>query len=191
MSKGRKMNSITKKIVGYRPVKSLLTAMISGGLLLVSGQSSAEVFTIQVKVTVVEKTCDIYGNGGKNGPITVTFPDLVIRNIDGIAYGATPIEYQLDCEDAADNPALKIQFIGVDAQAVPNSTFKEAGKLKTTDNNLAIKITANGQQLKLRDWFPFNYKTKPTLMAVPVPSDAGGIRGGEFTATGTLSVEYQ
>lgn len=59
------MNSITKKIVGYRPVKSLLTAMISGGLLLVSGQSSAEIFTIEVKMTVVEKTCDIYGNGGK------------------------------------------------------------------------------------------------------------------------------
>ncbi|MEQ4691233.1 fimbrial protein [Providencia manganoxydans] len=173
------------------PIRNAIVGLVAGGCLLASGQSLAEVFTIQVKVTVVEKTCDIYGNGGKNDPITVTFPDLVIRNIDGVAYGATPIEYQLNCEDAADNPALKIQFIGADAQAVPNSTFKEAGKLKTTDNNLAIKITANGQQLKLRDWFPFNYKTKPTLMAVPVPSDAGGIRGGEFTATGTLSVEYQ
>lgn len=185
------MNSITKKIVGYRPVKSLLTAMISGGLFLVSGQSSAEVFTIQLKVTVVEKTCDIYGNGGKNAPITVTFPDLIIRNIDGISYGETEIPYSLDCEDSANNPALKIQFTGTDAQAVPNSTFKVAGKLRTTDNNLAVKINADGQQLKLNDWFPFNYKTKPKLTAVPVPSNEGGIRGGEFMATSILSVEYQ
>ncbi|EDU60700.1 fimbrial protein [Providencia stuartii ATCC 25827] len=191
MSKGWKMRATVARIKVKSPIKSLFKSMFASGLLLVSAQSIAEVFTIQVKVTVVEKTCDIYGDGGKNAPITVTFPDLVIRNIDGIAYGATPIEYQLDCEDAADNPALKIQFTGTDAQSVPNSTFKVAGKLRTTDNNLAIKINANGQQLKLNDWFPFNYKTKPQLTAVPVPSDEGGIRGGEFTASGTLSVEYQ
>lgn len=173
-------------------VKSLFKSMFVSGLLLVSAQSIADVFTIQVKVTVVEKTCDIYGNSGKNTPITVTFPDLIIRQIGG-QYGKTEIPYFLECEDVTDNPALKIKFIGTDAQSVPNSSFKEAGLLKTTDNNLAIKIVddRNGAQVKLNTWFPFRYNSKPKLMAIPFPSDAGGIRGGEFIATGTLSVEYQ
>ncbi|MGJ3355454.1 fimbrial protein [Providencia sp. Je.9.19] len=185
------MKSIIEKIKDKKPFKTLGSLMVASGLLLISGQSIAEVFTIQVKVTVVEKTCDIYGDNGKDAPISVVFPDLIINQINGVAYGETPINYYLDCEDSADNPALKIQFIGVDAQSVPNSTFKTVGKLKTTDNNLAIKINANNNQLKLNDWFLFNYKTQPKLTAIPVSSDEGGIKGGEFTATGTLSVEYQ
>ncbi|MGM0939176.1 MAG: fimbrial protein [Pseudomonadota bacterium] len=173
------------------PMTLWVKKLIASSLLLVSTYSLAETFTIQVKVTVVEKTCDVYGANGKNAPISITFPDLIIQNIDGIAYGETPILYNLDCEDAATNPALKIQFTGTDAQSVPNSTFNTAGKLKTSDNNLAIKINANGKQLKLNNWFPFNYNTKPTLTAIPVSSGAGGIRGGEFTATSTLNVEYQ
>lgn len=184
------MKSLIKPIIAKGPTRRMVSTLIASSLLLASGQSFAEVFTIQVKVTVVEKTCDIYGPA-PGAPVSVVFPDLIINQIDGGSYGETPINYNINCEDAADNPAIKIQFTGVDAMSVPNSTFKVAGKLKTTDNNLAIQINANGQQLKLNNWFPFRYASKPALTAVAVPSDVGGIRGGEFSASATLSVEYQ
>lgn len=170
------------------PIRKAIVGLVAGGCLLASGQSLAEVFTIQVKVTVVEKTCDIYGPS-EGQPVQVTFPDLIINQIDGISYGRTQINYNIKCEDAADNPAIKIQFTGTDASS-SNTNFA-VGMLKTTENDLAIKILNGSQQLKLNDWLPFRYNSKPTLYAVAVPSDTGGIKGGEFTASGTLSVEYQ
>ncbi|MEQ4623862.1 MULTISPECIES: fimbrial protein [Providencia] len=170
------------------PIRNAIVGLVAGGCLLASGQSLAEVFTIQVKVTVVEKTCDIYG-ASEGQPVQVTFPDMIINQIDGISYGRTQINYNIKCEDAADNPAIKIQFTGTDASS--SNTGFAVGMLKTTENDLAIKILNGSQQLKLNDWLPFRYNSKPTLYAVAVPSDTGGINGGEFTASGTLSVEYQ
>lgn len=176
------MNSITKQIVGYRSVKSLFTAMISGGLLLVSGHCSAEIFTIRVKATVVEKTCDIYGDGGKGQPISVDFGDMIIKQIDGNKY-ETKIPYTLECEE--DDPKLKLQFSG------PRAPF-DSTLLYTQSDNLGIKFRVNNTKtLALNEWHNFSLKSSPTLTAIPVPSNIGGIRGGEFTTTGILSVEYQ
>ncbi|MDW7587914.1 fimbrial protein [Providencia manganoxydans] len=167
-------------------IRHAIAGLTAGGCLFASGQSVAEVFTIQVKVTVVEKTCEIYGPR-EGQPVQVIFPDMIINQIDGISYGRTQINYNIKCEE--DNPAIKIQFTGTDARNT-NTSFA-AGMLKTTENDMAIKILNGSQQLKLNDWLPFRYNSKPTLYAVAVPSNTGGISGGEFTASATLSVEYQ
>lgn len=168
-------------------IRHAIAGLIAGGCLFASGQSVAGEFAILVKVTVVEKTCDIYG-ASIGLPVQVTFPDMIINQIDGISYGRTPINYNISCDD--DNPAIEIQFTGQDARDT-NSNF-DKGMLKTTENNMAIKILNGSQQLKLNDsWLSFRYNSKPTLYAVAVPSDIGGISGGEFEASATLSVRYQ
>lgn len=164
------------------PIRKVISGLIAGSCLLVSGLSFAEVFTIQVKVTVVEKTCDVYGNGGEGQPISVDFGDMIIKQIDGIKY-ETEIPYTLKCEDA--DPKLKLKFSGSGAPF--DSTL-----LGTRGDNLGIKFRVNKTKtLALNEWHNFKLSSKPTLTAIPVPSDIGGIRGGDFAASGTLNVEYQ
>lgn len=164
---------------------SITVGLIMGSYLLASTQSLADVFNIQVKVTVVAKTCDIYGNGGFGQPISVDMGDIIIKNIDGQSYAKTDIPYTLDCEDSAENPALKLKF---DGTRMPTQA---ANVLKTSENNIGLRLLADGTNLNLATWRDFNYNTKPTLSVVPVASGTGGVNDGVFTAYATLSVEYQ
>ncbi|MEY0589103.1 fimbrial protein [Providencia manganoxydans] len=164
---------------------SIAIGVIMGSSLLVSSQSLADVFNIQVKVTVVAKTCDIYGNGGSGQPISVDMGDIIIKKIDGQSYAKTDIPYTLDCEDAAENPALKLKF---DGTHMPD---QEANVLKTNEKNIGLRLLADGINLNLATWRNFNYNKKPILSVVPVASGTGGINDGIFTAYATLSVEYQ
>ena len=153
-------------------------------LVLFSGVVLAETYTLTVKVTVVEKTCDVYGSGGPNQPISVDFGDMVIKNVNGTNY-ETEIPYTLNCEDAASNPALKLKFDGT------RMTGQAANVLTTSDKNLGLRLKAGGSNLNLGTWRNFNYATKLVLTATPIGSGTGGINDGQMTATGTLSVEYQ
>ncbi|QZY66670.1 fimbrial protein (plasmid) [Providencia rettgeri] len=152
--------------------------------MLFSTVALAETYTLTVKVTVVEKTCDVYGPEGISQPITVNMGDLIIKNIDGVSYGKTDIQYQLQCEDATDNPALKLKFDG------PRMSGQAANVLSTSDPNLGLKLMADNSNLNLGTWRNFNYDPKPTLSVIPI-SNGQGINDGEMTASATLSVEYQ
>lgn len=167
-----------------RPPKALATSLLLSNLMLFSTAALAETYTLTVKVTVVEKTCDIYGNDGIGQPITVDMGDLIIKNIDGVSYGKTDIQYQLQCEDANENPALKLKFDG------PRMSGLAANVLSTSDPNLGLKLMANNTNLNLGTWRNFNYQTKPTLSVIPI-SNGQGINDGQMTASATLSVEYQ
>lgn len=169
-----------------RPPKVLVTSLLMSNLMLFSAATLAETYTLTVKVTVVEKTCDIYGDGGIGQPITVDMGDLIIKNImkEG-DYGKTEILYTLDCEDAASNPALKLKFDG------PRMSGQAANVLSTSDPNLGLRLMAGNSNLNLATWRDFNYKTKPALSVIPVSSGSGGINDGQMTASATLSVEYQ
>ena len=166
-------------------IQKIVVGLITGSCLLTSAQSLADVFNIQVKVTIVAKTCDIYGNGGLGQPISVDMGDIIIKKIDGQSYAKTDIPYTLVCEDAAENPALKLRFDGdrMPAQA--------ANVLETTEKNIGLRLLADGTNLNLATWRNFNYNTKPILSVVPVASGTGGVNDGIFTANVTLSVEYQ
>lgn len=174
------------KLRRLRPPKALATGLLLGSVGLFSGVVLAETYTLTVKVTVVEKTCDVYGNGGPNQPISVDFGDMIIKNVNGTNY-ETDIPYKLNCEDAADNPALKLKlkFDGT------RMTGQAANVLKTSDNNLGLRLKAGGSNLNLGTWRNFNYATPPALTATPVGSGTGGINDGQLMASATLSVEYQ
>ncbi len=162
-----------------RPSRGFMHGLIACGLGLFCAVGLAETYTLTVKVTVVEKTCDI----NNNQPITVDFGEMVIKNIDGAAY-ETDIPYTLQCEDAASNPALRFMF------GTTGASFN-ANLLKTSENNLGLRLKQNGNNWNLNNWLNFTYNTVPTLTAVPVPNGTGGIDAGDFTASGTLSVEYR
>ncbi|WP_257644871.1 fimbrial protein [Providencia stuartii] len=168
-----------------RPLKVLARSLLLGKLTLFSSVVLAETYTLTVKVTVVEKTCDIYGTDGIGQPITVNMGDLIIKDIDGISYGKTDIEYFLQCDDALSNPALKLKFDG------PRMTGEAANVLSTSDPNLGLRLMADNSNLNLATWRNFTYNTKPTLSVIPKGSNTGGINDGQMTASATLSVEYQ
>lgn len=168
-----------------RPPKALATSLLMSNLILFSTVALAETYTLTVKVTVVEKTCDIYGDGGIGQPITVNMGDLIIKNINGIDYGKTEIPYTLDCDDAASNPALKLKFDG------PRMNNQVANVLSTSDPNLGLRLMAGNSNLNLGVWRNFNYNDKPDLSVIPIGSGTGGINDGQMTAFATLSVEYQ
>lgn len=170
-----------------RPPKALAISLLLGNLMLFSTVALAETYTLTVKVTVVEKTCDIYGAEGIGQPINVDMGNLVIKDIDGVSYGKTDIEYFLQCDDAGDagsDPALKLKFDG------PRMSGEAANVLSTSDPNLGLKLMANNTNLNLGTWRNFNYETKPTLSVIPI-SNGQGINDGQMTASATLSVEYQ
>lgn len=164
--------------------KALAKSLLLGNLMLFSTAALAETYTLTVKVTVVEKTCDIYGADGIGQPITVNMGDLIIKDIDGISYGKTDIEYFLQCDDALSNPALKLKFDG------PRMTGEAANVLSTSDPNLGLRLMADNSNLNLGVWRNFNYNTKPTLSVIP-KGGGEGINDGQMTASATLSVEYQ
>ncbi|MGJ3355918.1 fimbrial protein [Providencia sp. Je.9.19] len=169
----------------WRSAQGLAKGLLLSNLIMFSGLGLAATYTLTVKVTVVEKTCDIYGNGGSGQPISVDMGDIIIKNIDGQSYAKTDIPYTLNCEDSADNPALKLKFDG------PRMTGQAANVLKTSENNMGLRLLADGTNLNLATWRNFNYATKPLLSVVPVSSGTGGVSDGVFTASATLSVEYQ
>ncbi|MDV5226082.1 MULTISPECIES: fimbrial protein [Providencia] len=158
--------------------------LLLGILCLFSNFVMAEIYTLTVKVTVVEKTCDIYGNQGPNQPITVEMGDLIIKNIDGKRYN-TEIPYILECGNSADNPALKLKINGTQMAG------QAANVLKTSVDNLGLALKADSSNLNIGAWHKFNYKTRPRLSVTPIASGTGGINDGEMTASATLSVEYQ
>ncbi|WP_265497757.1 fimbrial protein [Providencia rustigianii] len=151
---------------------------------LFSNLAIADMYTLTVKVTVVEKTCDIYGNGGRNQPITVDMGDLIIKKIDGQQY-ETEIPYQLDCTDAANNPALKMKFDGTQMAG------QEANVLRTSVDNLGLALKMGSSDMTIGKWHPFNYSAHPRLSVIPIASGTGGINDEQMTASATLSVEYQ
>ncbi|WP_368877486.1 fimbrial protein [Providencia vermicola] len=168
-----------------RPSKALATRLLLSNLMLFSVAALAETYILTVKVTVVEKTCDIYGAGGIGQPINVTMGDLIIKNIDGVSYGQTEIPYQLQCEDGDQNPALKLKFDG------PRMNNQATNVLATSDPNLGLRLMANNTDLGLGTWRNFNYSQTPVLSVIPIGSGTGGINDGQMTASATLSVEYQ
>lgn len=175
---------ITQRRRFCRPPKGLATSLLVSSVLLFSGLTLAETYTLTVTVKVVERTCDIYGNNGIGQPIDVNMGDLMIKNIDGISYGKTEIPYFLNCDDAANNPALKLKFDG------PHMSGQAANVLSTSDNNLGLRLMANNSNFNLGAWRNFNYEAKPTLSVIPI-GGGEGINDGPMTASATLSVEYQ
>lgn len=162
-------------------MKEFIMKIVAISFLLLSTQGFAATDNLNftVKVAIYQKLCTV----NDNKPITVDFKDMIISEIDGVKY-KEPIIYDLECEDSADNPALKLRF--------ENNTGASFDRtlLRTSDIELGIRIDANDNKLSLGDWVPFNFNALPVLTATPVPSGRGGINDGLLTASALLTVEY-
>ncbi|MEX6159322.1 fimbrial protein [Providencia manganoxydans] len=177
------MKSVIAKI--KKGIHQFILVIIMSSLMIITWQSSAAEFSIVIKATIIDKTCDING-GVVDQPINVIFDDIVINSINGKDYRRTPIIYNIDCKDEDDDakPPLRLKFGGTGA------SFDSSILRVNEEDNLGLLIQANGSQMKINEWFEFNYGSEPKLYVVPVANKLGGIRGGDFTASGTLSVEY-
>jgi len=179
-----RMNVIQYLYTG-RWLRLFIASTCVGSLLIYTSVVWAESFLLTVKVTVVTQTCDIYGNEGLGQPISVDMGDIIIKNIDGKSYGKTDIPYSIECDNTEGNPALKLKFDGV------RMAGQAANVLKTSEKNMGLRLLADDTNLNLATWYYFNYATRPVLSVVPISSGVGGVNNGSFTASATLSLEYE
>ncbi|OWF82272.1 hypothetical protein B4907_13860 [Yersinia kristensenii] len=154
----------------------LVTSMLFSGTVLAAGE-------MNFKGKLIEPpNCTI--NGGK--AIEVDFGNEVMTSrVDGKLY-SKPIVHGLKCT-APELKAMKLQIQG------DGASF-DSKSLKTTNENLAIEISANGNKLAPKEWLNFDYTDEaslPQLTAVPVKNKDKPLTGGDFTATATMMVDYQ
>lgn len=123
-------------------------------------------------------------NDGKN--IEVDFGnEIMTSRVDGKLY-TKAIQHGIKCTKP-ELAAMKLQIKGIGASF-------DGTSLKTSNDNLAIQLTANGEKLGVNQWLDFNYTNDasiPALAAVPVKKPSAALAGGDFTATATLMVDYK
>lgn len=159
---------------------SLFVSLIIGSCLVTSQVlADTSVATVTVKVTVVSEPC-VINNGD---PIVVNFGDnLLTTEVNGSNY-IQPIDYKLSCPDATSDD-LKMTISGSGAGF-------DSRVLQGSQPSLGIKILSDGELMPLNHALNFNRNTHPVLQAVPVKDPAGKLSVGNFTASATMSVEYQ
>lgn len=116
--------------------------------------------------------------------IDVDFGDeMQTDQVDGVNY-KKEINYTLLCSVSIGNGELLLKMaINGDAAGFDSSLFK------TSKDELAIRIYANGVALSPTDWINFTYPNIPELYAVPVAN--GELSGGPFTGQATMIIDYQ
>ncbi|WP_219648069.1 fimbrial protein [Yersinia kristensenii] len=154
----------------------LVAPMLFSGTVLAAGE-----MTFKGKL-IEPPNCTI--NTGK--PIDVDFGNEVMTSrVDGKLYSKT-ITHGLKCEKP-ELKAMKLQIKGSGASI-------DSKSLKTSNDNLAIELQANGKKLMLNEWLNFDYTDEgsvPKLTAVPVKNKDKALTGGTFNATATLLVDYK
>lgn len=167
--------------------KKALTLFALGLALLAATQASlaeqtgdAMAITFQGKY-IVSTPCTI----SNDQVMDITFGNLGINGVNGIDHGQ-PIPYTVDCHGAPDDSPLSLMITGA-AQS-----FDDAAVV-TSANGLGLQIQANGQSMKLNK--PLNTTLGALqslkLMAVPVKDPAITLTEQPFTATATLTAQYQ
>lgn len=117
--------------------------------------------------------------------IDVAFGEVGVNKVDGTNYKQI-IPYTVDCQGATDNSPLSLMMSG----AAEN--YDEAA-VTTSADGLGIRIEANGQPMPLNK--PLNTTLGDlqslTLTAVPVRDPVKTLSEGIFSATATLTANYQ
>ncbi len=117
-------------------------------------------------------------------PITASFGDVLIENIDG-SYKTITLPYDLDCSQALTNQ-VRIQVQGA------GTWFLPALLAVPGNDELGIAFKKDGSALALNTWANFDASKKPLLQAVLAKrTQSSEIVNGTFSATATVMVEYQ
>ncbi len=115
----------------------------------------------------------------------ISFGNISINGVNGIDHGQ-PIPYSVDCHGAPDDSQLSLMVTGT-AQS-----FDDAAVVTSADG-LGLQIQANGQSMRLNE--PLNTTLGALqslkLTAVPVKDPAKTLTEQPFTATATLTAQYE
>lgn len=138
------------------------------------------VININIGVTVLGKPCVI----NNNDIISVDFGNIPSLVIDKEQAEFVLLKYSLDCNESVED-VLEMTINGTPASFEDNNST-----LQTSIADLGIFMTANGNLVTLNKPFQFNVKNKPELMAKLVKKKGGTLTYGDFTASGSISVNY-
>ena len=164
----------------YRRTVCLLCGLMA--VVPVSVRSVTDAFFVSVKLTVVAEPCEINGNQ----PITVKFDDVMTSKVGDDEY-RRPVKYTLECPPGAPT-AMKLQIVGDGASFDPTVLQTNPAGMSEV---LGIELRQGSSKLAIKKWLPFTYPNNPELWAVPVKKSGATLKGGEFSATATMKVDYQ
>lgn len=127
---------------------------------------------------------------GHSDPIRVSFGKVGVRKVDGNLF-KRDIPYQLDCQGDINQPwDVTLTFAGTLAgTGFDNATLRVNSILN--NGKLGIQIQKDGVPLELNQAFAINSANPPRLSAVPVKRAGTELIGDDFTATGTLTIDFQ
>lgn len=111
--------------------------------------------------------------------------EIMTSRVDGSLYTKS-ISHGIKCSKP-ELAAMKLQIKGIGASF-------DGTSLQTSNENLAIQLSANGKKLGVNEWLDFDYTDDasiPKLDAVPMKKPSATLAGGDFTATATLMVDYK
>lgn len=167
-----------------------LLAIVLAGLTSISPSVFAATAThdsvkIQLSGTLIKSPPCTF-NGGQD--VDVDFGDhVMIKKIDGVAYDQQEVRYNLVCNTSDSNydPQLQMTFQGTGASF-------GSGLLATDRSGLGIQFKTASNNLSLSVPLKFNYaEGPPKIYAVLTKDPSTQLTGGAFSATATLSVDYQ
>lgn len=117
--------------------------------------------------------------------LNIPFGNVGIKRINGVDYMQT-IPYVVDCHGAPDDTPINLTVSG-------NTTTFDLAAVVTSAGGLGIEIQANGQPLQLNKALQTTLGELASLQltAVPVKDPAIELTGQPFTATATLTADYE
>lgn len=120
-----------------------------------------------------------------NEVMEIPFGNVGINKVDGIAYIRT-IPFSIDCNGAADSTPLSLKITGI------QESFDDAA-VTTNADGLGIQIQLNDKPMVLNEALSttLGEASSFTLKAVPVKDPSKDLTEQPFTATATLTADYQ
>ncbi|NDO83183.1 fimbrial protein [Citrobacter sp. NCU1] len=117
--------------------------------------------------------------------MNISFGNVGIKKVDGVTY-KQPIPYIVDCHGAPDDSPLNLTVSG-------NAVSFDQAAVVTSADGLGIQIQANGAPMQLNKSITTTLGglSSMELTAVPVKDPGKALTGQAFSATATLTADYQ
>lgn len=135
---------------------------------------------------IIPPSCQL----GKTDPIRVSFGEVAVGKVDGTAYRKN-IPFAITCDRNTNYPwDVKLTFggtlagTGFDNATLSTRTPKNTGKF-------GIQIQVNGKPQPLNRPFSIRISAPPVISAVPVKLSNAKLVADDFTASGTLTIDFQ
>ncbi len=128
---------------------------------------------------VMSRPCGTINN---NQPILVEFGNVMTTKVFGDNY-RVKIDYTLNCNSV---PGAQLQMQIKGGESDFNGYF-----LKTSANNLGVKIDEGGVLRPINTWFPISITSAPDLWATLQKPVGASLSAGEFNAIASMLFSYQ